>query len=84
MKHWLNWNHLTEAGGNYFLHFYVAMREAAFLLLLSVASVLHAVFPPLFDFKLLEMRIRALAKLYGYLPDHPAWQILKDKFNERK
>ena len=40
MKHWLNWNHLTEAGGNYFIHFYVGIREALFLFMVGFASIL--------------------------------------------
>ena len=84
MKRWINWNHLTEAGGNYFIHFCVGIREALFLFMVGFASILHAIFPPLFDFKLLELRIKALAKLHDFLPDHPAWKILKDKLNESR
>ena len=82
MKRWINWNHLTEAGGNYFVHLYVALKEAGFLFVMGICSVLHALFPPLFDFKLLEWRVNAILKLHEFLPDHPVWDKVRQQLND--
>jgi len=82
MKHWFNLNHLSEAGGNYILHFYVAVREAMFLFAVGICSVLHAIFPPLFNFKLLEWRVNAILKLHKFLPDHPIWDRVRKQLND--
>ena len=92
MQKWFNWNHLKSAeyySGNisqrknaivvYFKHMYVGFREAGKQLLLAVASVIHAIFPPLFDFKLLDIVINQTIGLHKYLPNHPSWKKLKDE-----
>jgi hypothetical protein len=90
---WFNWNHLrnteeynTKIRENaivlYFKHMYVGFREAGFQLLLAVASILHAIFPPLFDFKLLDIVINQTIGLYKYLPKHPGWKKLKDTLKD--
>ena len=87
-NNWFNWNHLrnTEKYNNkvrengivlYFKHMLTGFREAGFQLLLAVASIIHAIFPPLFDFKLLDIVIKQTIGLYKYLPNHPGWKKLK-------
>lgn len=75
---WINKNHLKEATnkGNierfgYFWHFSLAMKEAVFLFIISIGSLIHAIFPWFFDFKLLEWRINRLKKLKKELPSDP-------------
>jgi hypothetical protein len=90
---WFNWNHLRDAEEHskekrengvtlYFKHMYVGFREAGKQLVLAIASVLHAIFPPLFDFKLLDIVINQTIGLYKYLPNHPGWEKLKDEFKK--
>jgi hypothetical protein len=90
--HWFNWHHLRDAEGHskkhkngvtlYFGHMYVGFREAGYQLLLAVASILHAIFPPLFDFKLLDVVINQTIGLHKYLPKHPGWKKLKDELDK--
>jgi len=79
---YINWKHLNEAkkAANkeshtaiklYFWHWQLAMREAVFLFLMFVGSMIHAFFPFLLDFKLLEWRIKRLKNLKSNLPDDP-------------
>lgn len=87
----LDFNHLKKAadyGGittksslyRYLWHFKMSMSQALFLLLMFILSVIHAVFPFLLEFKLLEMRINELKKLKAALKDDP--QLEKIKFDE--
>lgn len=84
---WINLNHLKEAKENagkfnagYFWHFCLAMNEFFFLLLVCIGSLIHAIFPWVLDFKLLEWRINRLKSLKQKLPDDP--QLQKVHFNE--
>lgn len=88
MKHWINWNHLRVAetlnGGTrknivvlYFTHLAISLREAVIQLLLCLGSIVHAFFPFLINFKLLEVVINQTIGLYKFLPQHPDWDKLK-------
>ena len=64
MSTWLNPKHLNEAKtkagkptAGYWWHFGLAIKEFFFLLLVCIGSLIHAVFPWVLDFKLLEWRI---------------------------
>ena len=92
---WFNWRHLRDAEYLskskrenavvlYFKHMWVGFREAGKQLLMAIASVLHAIFPPLFDFKLLDIVIDQTIGLHKFLPDHPSWQRLKDELKKKK
>lgn len=90
MYTWINKNHLQEAtkAGNkhklmlsgYFWHWAIAMKEALFLLAMFIGSVVHAFFPWVLDFKLLEWRINRLKQLKQKLPNDP--QLKKVEFND--
>lgn len=89
MKRWINWNHLKDANTNYFTHLYWGLREAIFLFIMAFASILHAIFPPLFNFKLLEIRVHKIMAFYKHLPQHPVWKevkvtFIKDYWSENK
>jgi hypothetical protein len=56
------------------------MKEAGFLLLICIGSIIHAFFPWVLDFKLLEWRIERLKFLKEKLPNDP--QLKKVKFDE--
>lgn len=45
----INFNHLTQVEESYFQHFKFAVWAAGILFLLSVVSLIHAVFPFLFS-----------------------------------
>ena len=92
MKGWFSWNHLRMAeyynGGLrkngvvlYFKHMYTGFRVAGKQLLMACASIIHAIFPPLFDFKLLEVVIDQTIGLHRFLPNHPLWKKLKDELD---
>ena len=81
MKHWINFNHLQEAGATYTGHFVSSMEQAITQFLLMIGSILHAVFPFLFGFKLLQLVITQAIKLHHFVPDHPAWEELKNELN---
>jgi hypothetical protein len=49
---------------------------------MAFASIIHGIFPPLFNFKLLEMIINQAIGLHKYLPQHPDWKKLKDELNK--
>ena len=82
---WVNWKHLKEAktkagrpDAGYFWHFKLAINEFFFLLFVCIGSLIHAFFPWVLDFKLLEWRINRLKELKKKLPDDP--QLKKVKF----
>jgi len=56
------------------------MAEFFFLLGVTIGSLIHAIFPWVLDFKLLEWRINRLKELKKKLPDDP--QLKKVKFDE--
>jgi len=93
MKHWFDWKHLRVAeylNGTkrdnaivlYFKHMYIGFREAGKQLFMCIASIIHAIFPPIFNFKLLEMVINQAIGLHKFLPQHPDWKKLKDELNK--
>ena len=61
---------------------FIGFREALKQILMALASITHAIFPPLFNFKLLEMVIKQAIGLHKYLPQHPDWKKLKDELNK--
>ena len=75
MSDWFNWNHLKEAKvkargkGGYWWHFKLAAGEAIWLFIVSIGSLIHAIFPFLIDFKLVRARINRLKYLKSILPD---------------
>jgi len=84
---WINKTHLTEAASNaqkpnagYWWHFILAMKEFFFLLAVTIGSLIHAIFPWVLDFKLLEWRINRLKSLKQKLPDDP--QLKKVHFDD--
>lgn len=87
MSTWVNWNHLKEAKekanqpkAGYFWHFNLAIGEFIFLLGVTLGSLVHAIFPWVLDFKLLEWRIQRLKHLKEKLPDDP--QLKKIHFDD--
>ena len=84
---WLNFKHIKEAAvkanspnAGYWWHFRLAMSEVFFLLIVTIGSLVHAIFPWVLDFKLLEWRINRLKVLKEKLPDDP--QLKKVHFDE--
>lgn len=84
---WWNPKHLQEAkikagreDAGYFWHLRLALGEFFFLLFICVGSLIHAIFPWVLDFKLLEWRINRLKILKQKLPDDP--QLKKVNFDE--
>ena len=82
-----NFKHLQEAkikagqpDAGYFWHLRLALDEFFFLLFVCIGSLIHAMFPWVLDFKLLEWRINRLKKLKNKLPDDP--QLKKVHFDE--
>ena len=79
---WFNSQHLQQASAyagrqknnpvlNYIWHFALSMFEAGKLLFLSLGSVVHAIFPWVLNFKLLEWRVSALETLKNNFPNDP-------------
>ena len=84
---WYNPKHLKEAkakagreDAGYWWHFRLAMAEFFFLLGVTIGSLIHAIFPWVLDFKLLEWRINRLKELKKKLPDDP--KLKKVKYDE--
>lgn len=81
-----NRHHLSEAkraaetNGGYWWHWKLAMKEAVFLFLVMIGSIIHAFIPWVLDFKLLEWRINRLKTLKTKLPEDP--QLMKVQFDE--
>jgi hypothetical protein len=82
-----NLKHLQEAkikagqpDAGYFWHLRLALDEFFFLSFVCIGSLIHAIFPWVLDFKLLEWRINRLKKLKNKLPDDP--QLKKVHFDE--
>ena len=81
-----NAHHLSEAkkaantSGGYWWHWKLAMKEALFLFIVMIGSIVHAFIPWILDFKLLEMRINRLKFLKDKLPKDQ--QLLKVHFDE--
>lgn len=55
----------------YCWHFVISIKQAIFLAVLAMFSIVHAIIPWAFDFKLLEWRIQELKKLKESLPNDP-------------
>lgn len=78
-----NINHLKDAGiatktkMTYTKHFMLSFKEFLFCFMIAVFSLLHAVFPWTFDFKLIEWRVNRLKKLKNQFPDNPALKKVK-------
>ena len=83
---WINFRHLSDASNyanknlSWFDHWKMSMSESVFLLLLSIASLIHAFFPFLFDFQLLRLRIARIRLLKLKLPSDP--ELKKIKFDD--
>ena len=88
---WINAQHLQQASEyanrqknnlvlNYFWHFAVSMTEAGKLLFLCLGSVVHAIFPWVLNFNLLEWRVNALETLKNNFPNDPI--LKKINFNK--
>ncbi len=93
MKGWFDLNHLRVADSLnnrpkrnifilYFTHMFIGFREASNQFLMGLASIIHAIFPPVFNFKLLEKVINQAISLHKYLPQHPDWEKLKNELNK--
>lgn len=87
MSKYFNKTHLKEAkeaaqkpDAGYFWHFRLAIAEFFFLLFITIGSLIHAIFPWVLDFKLLEWRINRLKELKRKLPDDP--QLQKVHFDD--
>jgi hypothetical protein len=79
---WFNSQHLQQASQyanrqsnspvlNYFWHFALSMAEAGKLFFLSLGSIVHAIFPWVLNFKLLEWRVKSLETLKNKFPNDP-------------
>lgn len=79
---WFNFRHLNQTTAhagrpktnmiyNYFWHFALSMTEAGKLFFWSLCSVVHAIFPWVLDFKLLQWRVNAIEALKNKLPNDP-------------
>lgn len=87
MSTWINPKHLQEAKtaaqkphAGYFWHLKLALAEFFFLFAIAIGSLIHAIFPWVLDFKLLEWRINRLRVLKEKLPDDP--QLKKVHFDD--
>lgn len=82
-KRWFNIHHLRDASEysnkqmNWASHWLMSMQEASFLFVLSIASIIHAFFPFVFDFQLLRLRINRLKQLKAKLPLDPNLKTIK-------
>lgn len=63
--------------GSYLWHWRLAMSESCFLVIMAIGSVIHAFFPFLLSFKLLEIRIERLKTLKKQLPNDERLQRIK-------
>lgn len=92
---WINFNHLRDAeqiNGDkksniavlYFKHMSIGLREAFTQLLLCLASIVHAFFPFIFNFKLLEIVVKQARGLHNFLPTHPVWKDFKKELNNEQ
>ena len=74
---WFNSKHLEEASQaskqrlGYFKHAILSIKEAGFCLLMALGSLIHAIFPWVLDFKLIEWRVNRLKSLKHKFPDDP-------------
>jgi hypothetical protein len=76
---WFNLRHLRDANYNYWRHFAIAASEAAFCFGIAVLSLIHAVFPFLFDFNLIKWRVERLQYLKELFPNDPELNKIKSK-----
>jgi hypothetical protein len=87
---WINFKHLSQAAhyslkkpksfiSAYLWHFVISVREGCILLVISLLSFVHAIFPWLIDFELLKWRIKLLKRLKQNLPEDP--NLKKIEFN---
>lgn len=83
---WFNSKHLADAGHasgkkmSYFCHLFISLKECVFCLLMALGSLIHAVFPWVLDFKLIEWRTNRLKSLKDKFPNDPV--LKKVTFDE--
>lgn len=74
---WFNAKHLKDASQaskqqlGYFKHAGISIMEAVFCLLMALGSLIHAIFPWVLDFKLIEWRVNRLRVLKHKFPNDP-------------
>jgi hypothetical protein len=74
---WFNGKHLEDASIasskklGYFSHLVISLEESIFCLLMTLGSIIHALFPWVLDFKLIEWRVNRLKSLKHKFPDDP-------------
>jgi hypothetical protein len=75
-----NRNHLKDASEasnqsmGYAKHFLIAFTEFGFCFLIAIGSLLHAIVPWMFNFKLIEWRVKRLKYLKKKFPQDPILQ----------
>jgi hypothetical protein len=90
---WWNWRHLRDAeqanGSSkkniialYGVHLCIGLKEAGYQLVLALCSLIHAVLPFSFNFKLLELVVNQTIGLHKFLPQHPIWDTLRKELND--
>jgi len=83
---WYNRNHLEDASKasnqkfGYFKHLAISLKEFGFCQSMAICSLIHAVFPWVLDFKLIEWRVARLKKLKEKFPNDPV--LKKVHFDE--
>jgi hypothetical protein len=83
---WINFNHLKDAGDaantdmSYLKHFVVSFKEFLFCLAIAVGSLVHAIFPWVINFKLIEFRVARIKELKKKFPNDPC--LKKIQFDE--
>ena len=83
---WFNRDHLKDAETasgkkmGYFRHLIISSGECVFCLLMALGSLVHAVFPWVLDFKLIEWRTNRLKSLKKKFPNDPV--LKKVTFDE--
>jgi len=69
---------------DYTMHCIVSMREARFLMHAAFASVVHALFPWLYGFELIQWQIDMLKRLKTAIPDLEVWNQIEFKDDDSK
>lgn len=58
----------------YILHAIFGLREGAYFIFQGIATIIHGIFPFVFDFQLARWNQRMMERTHKLIPKHPMWK----------
>ena len=58
----------------YILHVIFGLREGVYFIFQGLATIIHGIFPFVFDFRLAKWNQRMMERTHTLIPKHPMWK----------